>query len=39
VIALAFLNFAFDTCVACIVCPQLVRAGLLPLTRRRAAAG
>ncbi len=39
VIALAFLNFAFDICVGCIVYAQLVRVGLLPLTRRRAAAG
>ena len=39
VIALAFLNFAFDICVGCIVYAQLVRVGLLPLARRGAAAG
>lgn len=38
VIALAFLNFAFDICVGCIVYAQLVRVGLFPLTGRRAAA-
>jgi Domain of unknown function (DUF4395) len=31
VIALAFLNFAFDVCVGCIVYAQLVRFGVLPL--------
>jgi len=31
VIALAFLNFAFDVCVGCIVYAQLVRVGVLPL--------
>ncbi|MDQ6847901.1 MAG: DUF4395 domain-containing protein [Candidatus Dormibacteraeota bacterium] len=39
VIALAFLNFAFDICVGCIVYAQLIRVGVLPLTRRHAAAG
>jgi hypothetical protein len=34
VIALAFLNFAFDICVGCIVYAQLVRVGLFPLTGR-----
>lgn len=38
VVALAFLNFAFDICVGCIVYAQLVRAGVLPL-RRRAPSG
>ncbi len=33
VVALAFLNFAFDICVGCIVYAQLVRAGLFPLRR------
>ncbi|MBV8528739.1 MAG: DUF4395 domain-containing protein [Candidatus Dormibacteraeota bacterium] len=33
VVALAFLNFAFDICVGCIVYAQLVRLGLLPLRR------
>jgi len=33
VIALAFLNFAFDICVGCIVYAQLVRVGLFPLRR------
>jgi hypothetical protein len=33
VVALAFLNFAFNICVGCIVYAQLVRAGLLPLKR------
>jgi len=36
VIALAFLNFAFDVCVGCIMYAQLVRAGVLP--QRRSAA-
>jgi hypothetical protein len=39
VIALAFLNFAFDICVGCIVYAQLVRIGLFPLSRRGTAAG
>ncbi|HSP64612.1 MAG TPA: DUF4395 domain-containing protein [Candidatus Deferrimicrobium sp.] len=39
VIALAFLNFAFDICVGCIVYAQLVRVGLFPLGTRRPAAG
>src|SRR5215472_10106073 len=34
VAALAFLNFAFDICVGCIMYSQLVRAGVLPLRRR-----
>ena len=34
VAALAFLNFAFDICVGCIIYAQLVRAGVLPLRRR-----
>ena len=34
VAALAFLNFAFDICVGCIIYAQLVRAGLFPLRRR-----
>ena len=33
VIALAFLNFAFDICVGCIVYAQLVRVGRLPADR------
>jgi hypothetical protein len=33
VIALAFLNFAFDICVGCIMYAQLVRFGVLPLRR------
>jgi Domain of unknown function (DUF4395) len=33
VVALAFLNFAFDICVGCIMYAQLVRFGLLPLRR------
>jgi hypothetical protein len=37
VLALAFLNFAFDVCVGCIVYAQLVRAGLFPLRRASAA--
>lgn len=36
VVALAFLNFAFDVCVGCIMYAQLVRAGLLPLRRTAA---
>jgi hypothetical protein len=39
VIALAFLNFAFDVCVGCIVYAQLVRVGLFPLSGRRPAVG
>ena len=39
VIALAFLNFAFDVCVGCIVYAQLVRAGLFPVGRRTPLAG
>ncbi|MBV8301636.1 MAG: DUF4395 domain-containing protein [Candidatus Dormibacteraeota bacterium] len=33
VVALAFLNFAFDICVGCIVYAQLTRIGILPLRR------
>jgi len=33
VLALAFLNFAFDICVGCIVYAQLVRFGVFPLRR------
>jgi Domain of unknown function (DUF4395) len=33
VAALAFLNFAFNICVGCIMYAQLVRYGLLPLDR------
>ncbi|HZS14462.1 MAG TPA: DUF4395 family protein [Candidatus Dormibacteraeota bacterium] len=36
VVALAFLNFAFDVCVGCIMYAQLVRVGLLPLHRTAA---
>ncbi len=36
VIALAFLNFAFDICVGCIMYAQLVRIGVLPLRRTAA---
>jgi hypothetical protein len=36
VVALAFLNFAFDICVGCIMYAQLVRIGLLPLRRSAA---
>jgi hypothetical protein len=39
VIALAFLNFAFDICVGCIVYAQLVRVGLFPIGGRRPVAG
>ena len=39
VIGLAFLNFAFDICVGCIVYAQLVRVGLFPITGRRPVAG
>ena len=39
VIALAFLNFAFDVCVGCIVYAQLVRIGLFPVSGRRTVAG
>ncbi|MBV8193967.1 MAG: DUF4395 domain-containing protein [Candidatus Dormibacteraeota bacterium] len=34
VAALAFLNFAFDICIGCIMYAQLVRLGLFPLRRR-----
>jgi hypothetical protein len=33
VVVLAFLNFAFDVCVGCIMYAQLVRLGVLPLRR------
>ena len=36
VAALAFLNFAFNICVGCIMYAQLVRVGLLPLSREPA---
>jgi hypothetical protein len=36
VVALAFLNFAFNICVGCIMYAQLVRVGLLPLGREPA---
>lgn len=36
VVALAFLNFAFDVCVGCIMYAQLVRFGVLPLRRSAA---
>jgi hypothetical protein len=36
VVAMAFLNFAFDICVGCIMYAQLVRIGLLPLRRSAA---
>ncbi len=36
VAALAFLNFAFNICVGCIMYAQLVRIGLLPLSRQPA---
>jgi hypothetical protein len=36
VAALAFLNFAFNICVGCIMYAQLVRLGLLPLSREPA---
>jgi hypothetical protein len=36
VAALAFLNFAFNICVGCIMYAQLVRIGLLPLSREPA---
>jgi hypothetical protein len=39
VIALAFLNFAFDICVGCIVYAQLVRIGLFPVSGRGQVAG
>jgi Domain of unknown function (DUF4395) len=39
VIALAFLNFAFDICVGCIVYAQLVRVGLFPVSRRHTVTG
>lgn len=34
VVGLAFLNFAFDICVGCIVYAWLVRAGLFPISAR-----
>jgi hypothetical protein len=34
VAVLAFLNFAFDICVGCIMYSQLVRVGVLPLRHR-----
>jgi hypothetical protein len=34
VVVLAFLNFAFDVCVGCIMYAQLVRLGVLPLRRQ-----
>ena len=39
VVALAFLNFAFDVCVGCIVYAQLVAVGVLPIGRRHPVAG
>ncbi len=36
VAALAFLNFAFNICVGCIMYAQLVRVGVLPLRREPA---
>ena len=36
VAALAFLNFAFNICVGCIMYAQLVRIGVLPLSRETA---
>jgi hypothetical protein len=36
VAALAFLNFAFNICVGCIMYAQLVRYGVLPLSREPA---
>jgi hypothetical protein len=36
VAALAFLNFAFNVCVGCIMYAQLVRIGVLPLRREPA---
>ncbi len=36
VVALAFLNFTFNICVGCIVYAQLVRVGVLPLSREPA---
>ena len=36
VAALAFLNFAFNICVGCIIYAQLVRVGVLPLSRETA---
>jgi hypothetical protein len=36
VAALAFLNFAFNICVGCIMYAQLVRVGVLPLHREPA---
>jgi hypothetical protein len=36
VVALAFLNFAFDICVGCLMYAQLVRLGVLPLRRSAA---
>ena len=37
VLVLAFLNFAFNICVGCIMYAQLVRVGLFPLRRASAA--
>ncbi len=37
VLALAFLNFAFDICVGCIMYAQLVKVGIFPLRRAQAA--
>jgi len=37
VVVLAFLNFAFNLCVGCIVYAQLVKLGVLPLSRASAA--
>ena len=37
VAVLAFLNFAFNICVGCIMYAQLVRIGILPLRRVSAA--
>lgn len=39
VIGLAFLNFALDICVGCIVYAQLVRVGLFPLSGRHPVSG
>ena len=36
VVALAFLNFTFNICVGCIMYAQLVRVGVLPLSREPA---
>jgi Domain of unknown function (DUF4395) len=37
VVILAFLNFAFEICVGCMVYAQLTRFGVLPLRRRKPA--